>query len=141
MLWIISACTSQKRVFLLLSGFLLTVLIDATQNSSGLKYSTVELLNYGASSPILLIMFSDIWGIVGCRNGQGVSHNPCFYPRCNIWSVIFGRKQIYKLFLNQFERMFWQNFPHILRNHIGTKNCACGTKDTFLQLCNSQTPS
>ena len=50
-------------------GFLLTVLIDATQNPSGLKYIKVEVLNSGASSPILLIMFSDIWGILGFRKG------------------------------------------------------------------------
>ena len=41
----------------------------AKQKSSELKYSTVELLKSGASFPILLIKFSDIWGIVGCRHG------------------------------------------------------------------------
>ena len=49
-------------------------------------------------------------------------------------SVVLGNRQIYQLF-DQFERAFWQNFSRILRNHIGTRNCACGTKDTFLQLC------
>ena len=29
------------------------------------------------------------------------------------------------------------NFQRILRNHIVVKNCACGTKDTFLQLWSS----
>ena len=46
-------------------------MIDAIKDSSELKYDTVELLNSGASSPILLIMFTDIWGIVGCRNCWG----------------------------------------------------------------------
>ena len=33
--------------------------------------------------------------------------------------------------------MFWQNFPHIMRNHVDTKNCACGTIEVFLQLWRS----
>ena len=39
-----------------------------------------------------------------------------------------------KLFINQFERAFWLNFLHILRNHVVTKNHACGTINMFLQL-------
>ena len=65
------------------------------------------------------------------------SHNPYFCPKCKY------RQQMLKLALNrsyfyylsdQFERAFLQNLPHNLRNHIRTKNCACGTKDIFLQL-------
>ena len=53
------------ELFLLVLG----ALALAKQKSSELKYSTVELLKSGASFPILLIKFSDIWGIVGCRHG------------------------------------------------------------------------
>ena len=60
-------------VFLLLNGFLWTVLIDATKNSTGLKYTTVEILKSSKLrskvSYIYLIMFSDIWDFVGCGNG------------------------------------------------------------------------
>ena len=49
-------------------------------------------------------------------------------------SIVLDSRNIYLLF-DQFERVFKQNFPHILRNHIQTKNCACGTKGAFLQLC------
>ena len=62
----------------------------------------------------------------------GVSHNPCFYLRCKVWNstgLLFWVEQIYKQLINQFE------FPHILRNQVGTKNCACGTIDISLQLC------
>ena len=45
----------------------------------------------------------------------------------------------YKNYLSNLKGRFDKNFPQNLRNHMCTKNCACGTKDTFLQLCLSVT--
>ena len=46
------------------------------------------------------------------------------------WSIVLGSRKIYQLF-EQFERSVWQNFPHILRNHIGTKIVLAEPKTRF----------
>ena len=61
-----------------------------------------------------------------------------FFPRCKYEmqnlalnrSIVLGSIEIYQLF-DQLERAFWQNFPHILRNHIGTKMGLAEPKTCF----------
>lgn len=48
------------------------------------------------------------------------------------WSLVLGCRQCINYF-TKLDGAFWQNLPHIVRNHIVTKNCACGTNETLIQ--------
>ena len=48
------------------------------------------------------------------------------------WSLVLGCRQCINYF-TKLDGAFWQNLPHILRNHIETKNFACGTNETLIQ--------
>ena len=121
---------------LLLSGFMQNVLIDA-QNSRRLTYCTVKVLRVCKLwKKVYYPSYYFPRQLGPCRilKWLGSFTQSLFSPK--IWNSIgplFWVRKIYKLF-NQLERAFWQDFPHILRNHAGTKNCVCGTKDMLLQL-------
>jgi len=133
----------EKTGISLLSKFHVpNILVDYRMNGiinfSVLQYSTVELLKSGklwskVSNPSYSILDIGAWKATvnwGCFTQPFFTLDANIRNKCQIWQSIGSNTA----FLTTFEAAVWQNLLRISRNHTGTKICACGTKDTFLQL-------
>ena len=129
-----------------IKGFLTTmwILVDCIDSChkmvqlAEIQYSRITEVKQTLDEGLLsFFLYSQILGVSQDAEGLGCFTQPLFVLQMQ--NLVLNRpvalgSRKYGNYLSNLKGRFGTNFPHNLRNPIGTENCACGTKDMFLQL-------